>query len=758
MEEYAVVGKRLPRVDGPVKATGGAVYAADISLPGMLFGKMLRSPYAHARILNIDYSQALKLPGVRAVCTGKDFPGIKYGFLPSTRDQLPMATDKVRHYGEAVAAISEDIAEEALDLIVVDYKELPVVLTATEAMREGAPLVHEEHGSNIAATTRLNFGDVEKGFRESDLVREESFTTERVSVGFIEPHAVVASVDASGNVTLQGSKQSPYITWRHFCRAMDLPLSKVKVINPYVGGGFSGKHEPFDLDFAATVLSRKTGLPVKIVLSQDEVISSFKQRHHKDVWIKVGMKKDGMLVACDCRLINEGGAYASVGPYNMVVFTLGLVMPYRISHLRYEAHRIYTNKPWCGAVRGQSVPVARYAFEALMHRMINELGLDQVETRRKNAIRQGDTTINGMKIDSCGLDEAIDKAAGMVNWEQHKRQRLPNRGVGFACTSMPSGTRMGGHYGCAAVVKIDEDGGVSLLHGGTEIGQGCDTVLAQMAAEVLGVSLDDVRVIPESTDTSVLEAGMYGSRCTFWSGNAVKAAAEDARRQLAEIASPLLKTDKEDLVFRGRKVFPRGREEKAVPLLDIVRQAYYSRGQPIYGRGSWAANDIDLPDMKTGSGNIAHGWGFFAQAVEVEVDPKTGQVKLLKSVCARDAGRPINPLTLDGQVEGGTVFTSGQALWEECQFDEKGIPLQSSFADYKMPTIRDAPLANLNHDIITNDPWGPFGAKGAGESSNSTTLAAIANAVQDATGMAVNELPVRPEKVLAALKKRERRP
>ncbi len=757
MEQYAVVGKRLSRVDGPAKATGQAVYAGDIALPGMLYGKILRSPYAHARILNIDFTEALKLPGVRAVCTGKDFPGIKFGFLPNTRDQLPMAVDKVRHFGEAVAAVaavSEDIAEDALDRIKVDYEELPVVLTAEDAMKPGAPLVHENLGSNITSVTKLNFGDVEQGFRDSDYVREDRFTTQRVSVGFIEPHAVVVSVDATGNVTLQGSKQSPYITWRHFCRAMDLPLSKVKVINPYVGGGFSGKHEPFDLDYAATVLSRKTGLPVKIVLSQDEVIASFKQRHAKDVWIKIGMKKDGTLIACDCKLISEGGAYASVGPYNILVFSLGLVLPYRLQHLRYEAQRVYTNKPWCGAVRGQAVPIARYAFEGLLQMMIREMGLDPVEVRRKNAIRQGETTVNRMTIESCGLEAAIDKAAEMMDWEERRKHRIPNRGIGFATTSMPSGTRMGGHFGCAAVVKIDEDGSVSLLHGGTEIGQGCDTVLSQMAAEVLGLPLDDIRVVAESTDTSVLEAGMYGSRCTFWSGNAVKVAAGDARRQLAEIAAPLLGVAPEDLVFRDRKVFAREKPEKAAPFIDIVRQAYYSRGQPIYGRGSWAATDIDMPDMKTGAGNMAHGWGFFAQGVEVEVDPKTGKIKLLKSVCARDAGYPINPLLLDGQVEGGTVFTSGQALHEECRFDEKGRPLQNSFVDYKLPTVYEAPASNGNFDIITNDPWGPFGAKGAGESSDSTTLAAIANAVEDAIGVMIKDLPITPEKILAALKEK----
>ncbi|MDZ4246197.1 MAG: molybdopterin cofactor-binding domain-containing protein, partial [Dehalococcoidia bacterium] len=510
---------------------------------------------------------------------------------------------------------------------------------------------------------------------------------------------------------------------------------KVRIINPYVGGGFSGKHEALDLDFAAAALSKKTGFPVKIVLSQDEVIAAFKQRHAKHVEIKIGMKKDGTLVACECKMIAEGGAYASVGPFNIVIFaTSGLLLPYRMSHFKYEAHRVYTNKPWCGSVRGQSIPIARFAFESLFNMMIDDLGLDQLEVRKKNSILSGESTINKMTVGTAGMVEAIEKLGEMIGWDGRKKKKAPYRGIGIACSPQVSGARMGGHFGSSAVVKVDEDGGVCLIHGGTEIGQGCDTVLAQMAAEVIGVPVEEIRQMEEDSDVAVLEAGMFSSRCTFWAGHAVKRAAEDACQQLAEIAAPLLEASKDDIVFKNKTVFSRKNPERAIAFIDLVRNAYYTKGQPIYGRGSYSASNIPMPDLKTGEGDVTNAWAFFAQAVEVEVDPETGRVKVLKSVCTRDVGRPINPMLLDAQLEGGTVFTSGQALYEECCFDEKGRPLQNSFLDYKMPTVMEAP-ENEHFDIITDDPNGPFGAKGAGEGSNGTTLAAIANAVEDAIGV-----------------------
>lgn len=757
-QEFDVIGQPLPRLDAVPKVTGRALYAADLVLPGMLYGKLLRSPYAHARIVHIDTSAAERLPGVRAVVTGKDFPGIKFGLMPETRDQLPLATDKVRHYGEAVAAVAatdEDTAEEALDLIQVEYEELPPVLDPLAAMREDAPLVHEHAKRNIAATSRFHFGDVERGFAESDHIREETLTSQRVNIGFLEPHAVLASVEGDGRITLRASKQSPYITWRHMARALGIQPGRIRIIQDHhVGAGFSGKHDPFDLDFAAVRLAQLTGRPVKIVISQDEVLTAYRQRHSKICRLKLGVKRDGTLVACEAELIAEGGAYACVGPFNLYMFGAFLNVPYRLPNIKFAAHRVYTTKPPCGAVRGQSIPIARYVFEQVLDMVAEDLGLDKLEIRLKNALQTGDVTANKMTITSCGMRQCLEKLREAVGWEEYQRNRKPNRGLGLSCGSHPSGVRLGGHFGSVALIKVQEDGTVGLMHGATEIGQGADTIMAQIAAEVLGLKLEDVRVAPEDSDTTTLDSGMFGDRCSLWTGNAVKLAAEDARRQLAEIAAGILQVPAEELVFKDRRIFHREDPARGIGFLDAVRKAVYEHGAPIYGRGSWAAPGIDVVNMKTGEGNLTPGFSFIAQAVEVEVDPETGRVKVLRAVAADDSGRPLNPLTLDGQIEGGTVFAMGQALYEECTWDERGRPVNRSFLDYKMPTFLEAPAMETHH-VITDEEQGPFGAKGAGESSTAVTIAAVANAVAEAVGVRILSLPITPDKIVAALAEKE---
>jgi len=759
-EEYKVVGKPLPRIDALPKVLGQASYAADLILPGMLHGKVLRSPHAHARILSIDTSRAEKLPGVRAVVTGKDFPGIKFGLMPQTRDQLPLATDKVRHYGEGlagVAAIDEDIAEEALGLIKVEYEELPPVLDPVAAMSEDASLVHDNMPRNIAASCKFHFGDADQGFSEADYIREETFSSQRVNIGFIEPHAVLANIGSGGRIILQASKQSPYVTWRHMARALGVHPSQIRIIQDhYTGGGFSGKHDPFDLDFAAVRLAQKTGRPVRIVVKQDEVLAAYRQRHSKIIRLKLGIKKDGTLVAGDCHLIAEGGAYACVGPFNIYIFGAFLNVPYRLPNIKFEAHRVYTTKPPCGAVRGQSIPIARYAFESLLDMIADDLALDKIDIRLKNVLRTGEITANGMPITSCGLEESLNKVKEMLNWEERKNQRLPGVGIGFSCGAHPSGVRLGGHFGSTALVKVMEDGMVSLIQGATEIGQGADTVLAQMVAEVLGLDLQDVQVTGEDSDVTALDSGMFGDRGTFWTGNAVKAAAEDARRQLADIAAKKLGVEAKDLVFENHRIFPAADPALGIRFIDATRKAFYEKGEPIYGRGSFSAPGIDVVDMQTGKGNLTPAISFIAQAVEVQVDKETGRVKVLRSIAVDDCGQPINPLTLDGQIDGGMVFALGQSLYEECRWDEKGRPVNSSFADYKIPGTLDTFFQMDTSHVFVPDPSGPFGAKGAGEASTAGTLGAVANAVADAAGVRIKELPITPDRIINALGKEEK--
>ncbi|MBF8265597.1 MAG: dehydrogenase [Dehalococcoidia bacterium] len=758
MPEYTLIGKPIPRLDGNVKVTGQATYAADLIAPGMLHGKVLRSPHAHAKILSIDTSKAAKLPGVRAFCTGKDFPGIKFGFLPSTRDQLPMPIDKVRYFGEGVAAVAaedEDTAEEALDLIKVEYEPLPAVFSIEEALAEGAPLVHDHAKGNVTASNRYHYGDVDKAFKESDYVVENTFRSQRVIPGFIEPHAILASVDAEGKVLFQASKQSPYITWRHFCRAMGLPLSKVRMISYYIGGGFSGKQDPYDLDFAAVKLAQKTGRPVKIVLSQQEVLAAQRMRHSKRIWIKMGAKKDGTLTACDCKAHSEGGGYAAVGALNIDIVGRCLTMPYRMQNIRYEGHRLYTNKPICGAVRGQAQVIGRYAAESIMSQLADEAGFDQLDFRLKNAYRNGDVTCNGSHIYDFNFLGALEKVGKEIGWEQFKKAKQPWRGIGFGAMMHAEGSsRFSGYTSSAAVVKVTEDATVTIVHGGTEIGQGIDTVCAQIAGEVLGIPMEDITVAVEDTEYTLLEAGMYASRGTVYAGGAVHAAAEDARRQLAVVAAGMLKVPVEQVEFKNRRVFDNKNPSKGFSLQDVVRKAYYDIGQPVYGRGSWSAPRIDFPDFEgTGLGTHPFAYAAIAQAVEAEIDPETGKTKLVQSVTVDEHGQPVNTMMLDGQLEGGTICEMGQTLSEEMLWDKKGIPLTTNFLEYKMPTVMDAPPQKVFH-MLCPSPHGPFGAKGGGEHSTATSLAAIVNAVCAASGNRFNELPISPPKMLEAVKKK----
>ena len=757
MEEYSVVGKSVERTDGRVKVTGKARYAGDLIAPGMLHGKILRSPLAHAKIVNIDTSRAKALPGVMAVITGKDFPGIPFGTRPDIRDQIPMPITKVHHFGEGVAAVAafdEDTAEEALDLIKVEYEELPVVLTAADALRPGAPLVNEFKKTNVAYTSDFIFGDVEKGFKEAEYIREETFSSQRVSVGFIEPHACLAEVDPTGKVLLQGSKQSPYITWRHMCRAMDIPLSKMRIVNPFVGGGFSGKHDPFDVDFAAARLAQITGRPVRIVLNYDEVLAAYRQRNAMDVVVKVGMKKTGAITALKAECVLEGGPISGIGPFNIYWFGAFLNVPYKIPAIEYHGKLVYSNRAPCGTVRGQEIVLAQFALDSLLHMAAEDLNVDQVDIRNINAIPDNWTCANGVVVDVSGLSECIQRSAEKIAWKESRKKRPAGRGIGFSCASHPSGPRLGGHFGSSVMLKLLEDGKVIVTHGGTEIGQGANTVFCQMAAEVLGLPFEDMVQGVSDSDTTIFDSGMFGDRCTYWDGNATILAAKDLKRQLAEIAGKEMNVNPEELEFKNRRIFVKGSPEKGIDFLLAVRKAYYELGTPLYGRGYWAATDIDLVDWKTGKGNLCHGLDFIATAIEIDVDRETGKVTLLRAAHGDDAGQPINPALLEGQVNGGSAHMTGHALIEESLYDEKGRALNYTWRDYKQPTSMDVPEYHVEH-VHTHDPYGPFGAKGAGEASSCSTLAAIANGVYDAVGVRIKDLPITPEKIVKALAEKE---
>jgi len=763
-EEFSNIGKAIPKVDGVLKATGKAAFGADTSLPGMLHGKILRSTVAHAKILNIDVSAALQLPGVKAVITGKDFPwGTKFGFSSQYRDQAPLAQDKVRYIGDelaAVAAVDEDIAEEALDLIKVDYEILSAVFDPFEAMKEGAPLIHETNPNNICAEAHIEFGDVEKGFRESDLVREDEFHTQAVKHGFIEPHAALALWEPSGNVTIWANKQSPYVASRKMAMALGLKPSQLRLVQTYIGGGFgSARSDPHALDFCAVMLSKKTGRPVKIVYTMEDVLVMGEMRHPFHMKVKTGMMKDGTLKAMQIYAVLDGGAFTSIGPITLGLAALSTDLPLRIPNVKYDAVRAFTNKGHCGSLRGHGVPQIRWALGQQLDMMCNELGLDMAEVSIKNAVHTGDITPRGLKIQSCGLTECIEKVVAASGWKEKRGKLPPYRGIGMSTGSYYTGVRISGHNSASCIIRMNEDGTASVQTGATDIGQGSSTVIAQIVAEVLGLRMQDIAINSGvDTDFTPLDPGTYGSRVTFYSGNAAKLAAEDAKRQLAEIAGNLFEAKPEDIIFMNRKVYPENNPEKAMKIDALIRHAgqkMSTDNKTIWGRANY---DYDLPymDFKTGKGNASVAYAFGADVVEVEVDPDTGKITVLSSVGAHDVGKVLNLTNCVGQVNGSWIMCQGQAMFEHLIRDSAdGHVLNANFMDYKLPTAMDIPR-KVEHILVESiDPNGPFGAKEAGEGASVGWLHAFGNAVADAVGERFYDLPITPEKVLRAIKNKQ---
>ncbi len=754
--EFQVLGKPVAKKDAPLKAAGRAEYADDIVMAGMLHGKLLRSPHPHARIVAIDASRALALPGVRAVVTGKDFPGVRYGNLPQTRDYLPLAIDTVRYIGEevaAVAAVDEDTAEEALDLIQVEYEILPAVFDPEEAMKPGAPQLHGPSPGNISAHTESHFGDVAAGFAAADYIREDVFETQPVKQGMLEPHACVGVWDGFGKATLWACKMSPYPVWRQLAMGLDIKPGDVRVVQTYVGGGFSGgKQEAMPMDFCALMLSKKTGRPVKIVHTMEEVLTIGHMRHPMKIWLRTGTTRDGRILAQHCRLLANGGAYSSIGGFSIFLAGAMLNLPYRVPNMKYEADRVYTNNGFCGALRGHTVVQMCFARDSQLEMIAQDLGIDPLELRRRNAVRDGEVTANGFRINTFAFDECIERVAEMSDW-RNKRGKLPKyRGIGFGCGAHLSGARLMGHSASTAEIRMLEDGTVHLTTGSTDVGQGVETVMSMIAAEVLGVGVDDINYLKVDSAATPLDPGTFGSRVTLFTGNAVKRAAEDACRQLAEIAGERMGVDPSDLIFRKHEIVNRKDEKQRASLKEIVRWGMFQQGKVVTGRGVYAPGEEKI-DFRTGYGNLSPAYNPTACAVEVEVDPDTGRVTVVGLWGADDSGTPLNTLAVKGQVIGAAVMSIGHALYENV-IRMDGKVMNPSLRDYKMPLATDIPrLANFKHsNVITWEPDGPFGAKEAGQGAGTGVIAALANAIHDATGVRLTRLPMTPESILSGLR------
>lgn len=762
MAEYSTIGKRVPRIDGRMKVTGEARYAADYEMPGMLWCKMARSPHPHAKIIDIDTSRAEKLPGVKGVLTAEDFGGWKWGWMPKTRDESPLAMEKVRYLGEAVAAVAaidEDIAEEAAGLIDVEYEVLPGVFDPEEAMKDGAPQVHDYVKNNLSWDFHMDFGDVEKAFRESDLVREDRFETGRVITGYLEPPAAVALWDSSG-ITIWPAKQSPYFVYRHLAACFDLPLNKVRVIQPFIGGGFGGtKNDSLAGDFCSVMFSRMTGKPVKFVYNMEEVLRTCRRRHNMIVYNKMGMKKDGTITAMQSRVIADGGAYTAIGPLTMYLTGCISTLPYKLPNFRHDAYRIFTNNPISAAMRGHGSTHTRFAAEIQMDMMAEELGIDPVEIRLRNAITAPHETINKVTVHSCGLVDGIKILSEHPLWkgrgDKRKEEWHIARGVGLSGSAYLGGARQRGHQSCAAVVRLCEDGTIDYLTGATDCGQGSDTVLVQIVAEELGVRIEDIDIKRVDTAYTPCDAGSYGSRVTVLAGEAARKAALDVKRQLADVASSIWKKRSEDIIFKDGQVYVKDSPDRSMSFRKLSQIACYEgSGAVVIGKG-YSGYGIEELDFDKGIGNAGTSYSFTSQLTEVDVDMETGFVKCGRMVVAHDCGRPLNPVNVESQSQGAVVQGMGQTMYERFVMD-RGNTLNSNLADYKMPLSTDVPDIEFI-DIIAEDPNGPYGAKEASEGAIVSAPPSIVSAIHDATGIWFKDLPVTPEKIVMALKEKNKK-
>ena len=758
------VGKSVPRIDGKGMVTGQAKYAFDVSFPNMLIGKMLRSPHAHAKIVSIDISRAEVLPGVRAIITAKDTANIKFGsneyFFPHTIDQMALESDKVRYVGDeigAVAAVNEETALQALQLIDVKYEILPAVVDVLEAMKPNAPQIHESL-NNIAVILPVNFGNPERAMKEADYVREDIFFAPAAHQAALEPHVCVGQWEAFSNkITLWSSSQAPFKCREALAKTLKMDLNDVRVIKMAVGGGFGGKLEMLPMDFAACLLSKKAGgLPVKICYNREEEFLASRRKHGMIYKIKSGVKKDGTLVAITGEVIADGGAYCSYGPTVLAAAIMRIFMVYKIKHFCITGYRVYTNTPISGAMRGFGGVQAGFAIESHMDMLAEGIGMDPVEFRLKNITTPNMVTVNKMFLTSNGLKECIEKSTEAARWkERHGKQKNLKRGIGIGIAADVMGSKMyKSHESAGSIVKVEEDGSVYLFTGAADTGQGSNTALSQIACQELGVSYSRIKCKSGDTEITPFDTGSFASRVTFISGNATIRAARDAKRQILEIIANDRGLNIDDLDIIAEEVVNKSDHAPVMSFDKAVELSYsFNYGKQIIGRGSYNPKTTPI-DFRTGEGNVSGSYGFEAQIAEVEVNTDTGEVTILKMWDAHDIGKAINPQSVEGQIEGSLAMGIGYSFMENLHFDKKGRPANGNFANYRLPrSIGTPPIETIL--IETNDPEGPFGAKGMGEASLLPTSAAIANAIYDAVGIRLKELPFTPAKVIQALKEKE---
>jgi CO/xanthine dehydrogenase Mo-binding subunit len=767
--EPAVLGESLPRLESAAKVAGSADYAGDMVLPRMLHGAVVTSPYPHARILSYDIEAALAVPGVRAVVTGADIPRRRFGLM--VRDETALAIERVRYVGEAVAAVAAEdrrTAIEAAALIVVEYEELPAVLDADAAQAADAVLVHENYrdyeksfpaisSGNVLSLAEIETGDAAGAWAECDVVCENVYETQAQYHAYLEPVAAVAKVDAAGRVTVWSSTQSVFRVQACVAETLDIPRSKVRAISPYVGGGFGGKSEP-GVQLIAALLARESGRPVKVVLGREDDMTMMRCRHPARIRLKTGAKRDGRIVVCEGEVLMDGGAYADDSPAAMMMALYFLRGPYRVENIRFAGKVVYTNKLRAGAFRGVGNVQATFACESQIDEIAKMLGLDLIDIRLKNALRAGDRWIGGHAIGSASLAECLQRVRECSDWDRRraglaaapaaadKRRGLGVSSVVYICAYLST----------SAVIRMLDDGTLTVATGAVDIGQGSDTAIAQMCAAALGVPVAAVNVVEADTDATPFNSGTNASRVTYMLGRAVDEAARDLKQQMFRHAAALFECAEADIeLVPGGAVAIRGVPGKSLSFEEISKRAHYHAGGPMIARGSFVfeAGEIDPKQAVTrGFMSLDHigTYVFGAQVVETEIDLVTGKVDAVEVWSAHDVGRAVNRAAVEGQIHGGVAQGLGFALMEELVWDG-GRLANPSFMDYKIPGTLDLPDA-IHPIVIENpEPSHPFGVKGIGEPPAIGIAAAVAGAVDHATGVRIRQLPITGERMLRGL-------
>ncbi len=754
------VGQRTPLIDGIEKVTGRARYTADLPFGETLVGKILRSPVAHGVIRGIDTAKARALPGVHAVVTGEDFAA-PYGVIPIAQNEWPLARGKVRYRGEpvaAVAAVDEATAESALAAIVLDIEPLPAYFVAADARAPEATLLHEKKAGNVEREVDHTFGDVEAGFASADLVRERTFHYAEVSHGQIELNAAVASYEPERDrLTTHSVTQVPYYLHLTLAQCLGMDSSRIRVVKPFVGGGFGHRVEPLNFEMVTAALARAAGGTVRIEQSREDSFLTHRGRPETDIRLKIGLKKNGEITAVDAEIVQRGGAYGGYGLVTILYAGALLHALYRMGAVKYRGFRIYTNTPPCGAMRGHGAVDARHAFETLLDRMAEELGLDPFAVRRANLITAPYRTLNDLQVNSYGIPECLDWVEQASGWKE-RHGRLPRgRGLGMACSHYVSGSAKPVHWSgephAVINLKLDFDGGITILTGASDIGQGSSTLLTQIVAEVLALPIARIRVVATDSALTPKDNGSYSSRVSFMVGNAALRAAQAMKRALLEAAARRLEVGVDDVEWEGEHCRVAG-TDRTLAFAQVVEAALADSGT-LTIKGAWSTPPETQGGKFRGAAvGSSAGFSYAAQVVEVSVDEDTGLVQVERVWVAHDCGRAINPLAVEGQVQGAVWMGMGQAMSEENQY-HLGLPMRPNMLDYRIPTIAESPPIEVKL-VESNDPLGPFGAKEASEGALHGFPPALANAIHDAIGIRLDELPLTPDRLLEAIHAKRR--